>query len=161
MPVRQALWLSPFSIMEWMTGPIHGTMLTREVSQGVVQLAALQCYDAHPPPHHFSLLSSAVEMWATLNKYKTLAVLVGHTHGASTYSYNGTHGGAWGEKTAGYIDVINAPATQKEDGKHNPLPSEFMVLEASMLGGGVGSFRVAQRVGSGWGNVLSLKTFSC
>jgi hypothetical protein len=103
----------------------------------------------------------SLELFATLNKYKALAVLVGHTHGASVYSFNGTHGGAWGERGAGFIDVINAPATQKEDGKHNTLPSEFMVLEASMGAGGVGSFRVAQRVGSGWGTVMGMKNFTC
>ena len=102
----------------------------------------------------------SLELITTLNKYKTLGVLVGHTHGASVYSFNGTHGGAWGEG-AGFVDVINAPATQKEDGQHNTLPSEFMVLEASMGAGGVGSFRVAQRVGSGWGTVQGIKKFTC
>ncbi len=62
------------------------------------------------------------ELWATLNKYKTLAVLVGHTHGASTYSFNGTHEGSWGEKASGFIDVINAPATQRRPGLTNPCP---------------------------------------
>lgn len=103
------------------------------------------------------------EMWATLSQYKTLAVLVGHTHGANAYSYNGSDMGAWnaGATTPGFIDVINAPATQKEDGHLNPLPSEFMVLDAAMLGGGKGTFRVAQRVGSAWGSVLAMKNFTC
>ena len=113
-----------------------------------------------PPPARYNKDQSA-ELFATLNKYKTLAVLVGHTHGASVYSFNGTHGGSWGESGAGYIDVINAPATQKEDGKHNTLPSEFMVLEAAVGAGGQGSFRVAQRVGSGWGTVQGIKNFTC
>ena len=102
------------------------------------------------------------ELFNTLSKYKTLAVLVGHTHGAAVYAYNGTAEGAW-EKggEGGYVHIINAPATQKEDGQHNPLPSEFMVLEATMLGGGVGSLRVAQRVGSGWGTVMGQTNFTC
>ncbi len=102
-----------------------------------------------------------LEMWATLLKYKTLAVLVGHTHGASVYSFNGTVQGAFGSSAAGFIDVINAPATQKEDGPHNPLPSEFMALEASVDASGAGTFRVAQRVGSTWGSVVGKKAFSC
>lgn len=118
------------------------------------------CAPSTPPPTRYNKDQSA-ELFATLNKYKTLAVLVGHTHGASVYSFNGTHGGSWGESGAGYIDVINAPATQKEDGKHNTLPSEFMVLEAAVGAGGQGSFRVAQRVGSGWGTVQGIKSFSC
>ena len=102
-------------------------------------------------------------MWATLSQYQTLAVLVGHTHDANAYSYNGSSMGPWnaGASQPGFIDVINAPATQKEDGKLNPLPSEFMVLDAAMLGGGKGTFRVAQRVGSGWGSVLAMKNFTC
>lgn len=114
----------------------------------------------------------AAEMFATLNKYNTLVVLVGHTHGAGVYSYNGTHQGAWEESTPGYIAVVNAPATQKEDGQHNPLPSEFMVLDASLTssssGGSDGGqqqqggvLRVAQRVGSAWGSVLGNRTFTC
>ena len=104
-------------------------------------------------------------MWATLNKYNTLAVLVGHTHSAGVYSFNGTTQNAafdTGALPPGYISVINAPATQKEDGVHNPLPSEFMALEASLPNAnGVGVFRVAQRVGSAWGNVLATKPFQC
>ena len=52
-------------------------------------------------------------------------------------------------------------AAQKEDGQHNPLPSEFMALEASVDASGAGSFRVAQRVGSTWGTVQGKKGFSC
>ena len=81
--------------------------------------------------------------------------------GASVYSFNGTEGGAFGSTAPGYIDVVNAPATQKEDGKHNPLPSEFMVVEAGKGAGGVYTFRVAQRVGSTWGTVLGMKNFTC
>lgn len=103
---------------------------------------------------------------ATLQKYNTLAVLVGHTHSAAVYSYNGTHQGVWGSNSTGYLDIINAPATQKEDGKENPLPSEFMVLEAALDSSGVsGTFRVAQRLswpaGSSWGSVLGQKSFTC
>jgi len=81
--------------------------------------------------------------------------------GASVYSFNGTEGGAFGSTAPGFIDVVNAPATQKEDGKHNPLPSEFMVVEAGKGAGGVYTFRVAQRVGSTWGTVLGMKNFTC
>ena len=57
---------------------------------------------------------------------------------------------------------MNAPATQKEDGEHNPLPSEFMVLEASLpAGSSTGTLRIAQRVGAGWGKVQGSKTFQC
>ena len=98
----------------------------------------------------------------TLSKYNPLLVLVGHTHTAEVYSYNGTQQSKWGAGGA-FIDVVNAPATQKEDGKGNPLPSEFMVLEAVMDGpaASTGTLRVAQRVGSGWGTVLASKHFSC
>jgi hypothetical protein len=102
-----------------------------------------------------------LETWGTLSKYKTLAALVGHTHGASVYSFNGTTQGPWGSTANGFIDVINAPATQKEDGAHNPLPSEFMALEVSLDGKGMARFRVAQRVGSAWGTVQGEKSFQC
>jgi hypothetical protein len=100
-------------------------------------------------------------MWTTLLKYRTLAVLVGHTHGASVYSFNGTAQGAFGSTSPGYIDVINAPATQKEDGSHDPLPSEFMAMEVAIDESGAASFRVAQRVGSTWGTVQGKKSFQC
>jgi hypothetical protein len=104
-------------------------------------------------------------MWSTLNKYNTLAVLVGHTHSAGVYSFNGTaQANAFDSTTlpAGFISVINAPATQKEDGKLNALPSEFMVLEATLPdASGKGTFRVAQRVGSTWGTVQGSKPFTC
>lgn len=76
------------------------------------------------------------------------------------YSFNGTDGGAFGSTAPGFIDVVNAPATQKEDGVHNPLPSEFMAVEATGAGG-VYTFRVAQRVGSTWGTVMGKKNFTC
>jgi hypothetical protein len=125
-----------------------------------------------PPPRltgfdPFSLswfnLDQAAALWATLLQYNTLAVLVGHTHTAQVYASNGTHEAAWGSAAPGFIDVINAPATQKEDGKHNALLSEFMVLEAALQNEdtGAGTFRVAQRVGHGWGSVLAQKTFTC
>jgi hypothetical protein len=106
----------------------------------------------------------AVEMWSILSAYKTLAVLVGHTHGASVYSFNGTADVGQFDPTneaPGFVSVINAPATQKEDGDHNPLPSEFMVLEAALDAAGAGTFRVAQRVGSAWGSVQGTKAFTC
>ena len=98
----------------------------------------------------------------TLSKYNPLVVLVGHTHSAEVYSYNGTSQSGWG-KGAGFIDVINAPATQKEDGKGNALPSEFMAIEVTMdaPGSSTGKLRVAQRVGHGWGTVLGMKNFTC
>jgi len=105
-----------------------------------------------------------IEMWQTLNKYNTLAVLVGHTHSAGVYAFNGTtqlNAFDTAKRPAGYISVINAPATQKEDGKLNALPSEFMALEASIEADGTGTFRVAQRVGSGWGPVQGTKSFKC
>lgn len=102
-----------------------------------------------------------VELLATLSKSNPLVLLVGHTHTAEVYSYNGTEMAPWGTK--GFVDVINAPATQKEDGKGNPLPSEFMVIEAAMDSptATTGTLRVAQRVGSGWGTVLAKKSFQC
>lgn len=89
-------------------------------------------------------------------------MLVGHTHSAELYSFNGTAQGPWAGGRPGFIDVINAPATQKEDGQHNPLPSEFMLIEAT-LGADErnGTLRVAQRVGHGWGDVLGSKSFVC
>ena len=103
------------------------------------------------------------ELIATLNKYNPLLVLVGHTHSAEMYSYNGTAQGQWAQGRAGFVDVVNAPATQKEDGKGNPLPSEFMALEAAMDSptASTGTLRVAQRVGSAWGSILGKKTFDC
>ena len=102
------------------------------------------------------------ELIATLSKYNPLVVLVGHTHTAEVYSYNGTSQAAWG-KGGGFVDVVNAPATQKEDGKGNPLPSEFMAFEAAMDSptATTGKLRVAQRVGSGWGAVQGVKSFQC
>lgn len=103
-----------------------------------------------------------VELMSTISKYNPLVALVGHTHTAEVYSYNGTTQSTWG-KGAGFVDVVNAPATQKEDGKGNPLPSEFMVIEAAMdsPSANTGKLRVAQRVGSGWGTVLAVKNFTC
>jgi hypothetical protein len=86
--------------------------------------------------------------------------LVGHTHAANTYSYNGTEQGAFGFGK-GFVDVVNAPATQKEDGQFNPLPGEFMALEVSVDATGAGTFRVAQRVGHAWGTVLAKKQVQC
>lgn len=104
-------------------------------------------------------------MWATLLQYNTLAVLVGHTHAASVYSFNGTTQSNSFDTSSlpGYISIINAPATQKEDGHYNPLPSEFMVLEATLpdATSGEGTFRVVQRVGSSWGSVQGKKPFKC
>lgn len=89
-------------------------------------------------------------------------MLVGHTHTAELYSFNGTAQGPWAGGRPGFIDVINAPATQKEDGQHNPLPSEFMLLEAAVTAGERnGTLRVAQRVGHGWGDIIGAKPFVC
>ena len=105
-------------------------------------------------------------MWNTLLSYNTLAVLVGHTHSAGVYSFNGTTQSGSFDTAAlplGYISVINSPATQKEDGDFNPLPSQFMALEATLKDAtsGVGTFRVGQRVGSTWGSVQGSKSFKC
>ncbi len=108
-----------------------------------------------------------VELMSTLLKYQPLAVLVGHTHSAGIYTYNGTHQGEWpAQAGSGFINIINAPATQKEDGQHNALPSEFMVIDAGFdsdeaAAAGTGTLRVAQRVGSGWGTVLGTANFTC
>ncbi len=103
------------------------------------------------------------DMWATLLQYNTVLALVGHTHTAETYSFNGTKQGVWGSNATGFLDVVNAPATQKEDGKHNALPSEFMAIELALDAGSAteGTLRVAQRVGHGWGSVQGSKRFSC
>jgi hypothetical protein len=106
------------------------------------------------------------DMWQTLLQYNTLITLVGHTHSAMLYSFNGTKQGKWGSNETGFIDVVNAPATQKEDGKKNALPSEFMALEVALDGGkginGVtGTLRVAQRVGNTWGSIFGSKRFEC
>ena len=69
--------------------------------------------------------------------------------------------GSWANGQAGFIDVVNAPATQKEDGNHNPLPSEFMLVAAVMGEGRNGTLRIAQRVGHGWGDILGSKSFEC
>ena len=102
------------------------------------------------------------ELISTISKYNPLIVLVGHTHSAEMYSYNGTAQSKWGAGGA-FVDIVNAPATQKEDGKGNPLPSEFMALEAAMDSptASTGRLRVAQRVGSGWGPILGEKNFTC
>ena len=67
--------------------------------------------------------------------YQTLLVHVRHTYSAGLYSFSGTADGGWGAGGA-FVDVMNAPATQKEDGVLNPLPSEFMVIQASLPEGG-------------------------
>jgi hypothetical protein len=98
---------------------------------------------------------------ATLAPYKTLLVHVGHTHAAGLYSFNGTVDGAWNDARPGFVNVMNAPATQKEAGDHTALPSEFMVLEAAVTAAGAGTLRIAQRVGSGWGDVHGSTAFEC
>lgn len=98
---------------------------------------------------------------AALAPYKTLVVHVGHTHAAGLYSFNGTDEGAWNDPRPGFVNVMNAPATQKEAGDQTALPSEFMALEATVDAAGAGTLRIAQRVGSGWGNVQGSTTFSC
>ena len=103
----------------------------------------------------------AASFVAALAPYKTLVVHVGHTHAAGLYSFNGTSDGAWNDPRPGFINVMNAPATQKEAGDHTALPSEFMALEATVDAAGAGTLRIAQRVGSGWGNVQGSTTFSC
>ena len=103
-----------------------------------------------------------VDMWRVLSKYNTLAAFVGHTHSAMAYSFNGTDGGDFGSTAPGFIDVVNAPATQKEDGQFNALPSEFMAAELALdATGKAGTFRVAQRVGSGWGKIQASKKVTC
>ena len=107
-------------------------------------------------------VDQTAEMFATLHKYNTLAAFVGHTHAAALYSHNGTAQGAFDDPRPGFISVVNAPATQKEDGELNPLPSEFMAVEVSVnTTTGTGRFRVAQRVGQTWGDVLGERSFSC
>ena len=102
------------------------------------------------------------ELIATLLKYKTLAVFVGHTHAADLYSFNGTDQGAFDDARPGFVPVVNAPATQKEDGDHNALPSEFMVADVTVdAATGAGRFRVGQRVGTSWGEVLGERAFTC
>lgn len=103
-------------------------------------------------------------LFALLSRYNTIAALVGHTHVASVYSYNGTAQGPFGAGGA-FIDVINAPSTQKEDGSGNPSPSEWLVSEvaqdAAAAAAGTAVFRVAQAVGESWGSVLARKTIAC
>ena len=103
------------------------------------------------------------DMWTTLLQYNTVLALVGHTHTAEMYSFDGTKQGPWAANTTGFIDVVNAPATQKEDGHHNALPSEFMAIDVALDAGSSteGTLRVAQRVGHGWGTVLGSKRFVC
>jgi hypothetical protein len=102
------------------------------------------------------------EMFAVLHKYNTLAAFVGHTHSADLYSHNGTAQGEFNDPRPGFITVVNAPATQKEDGQRNPLPSEFLAVEVSVNATtGAGVFRVAQRVGQAWGKVLGSRPFVC
>lgn len=103
----------------------------------------------------------AASFVAALAPYKTLVVHVGHTHAAGLYSFNGTSDGEWNDPRPGFINVMNAPATQKEAGDQTALPSEFMALEATVDAAGAGTLRIAQRVGSGWGNVQGSTTFSC
>ena len=103
----------------------------------------------------------AADFIATLKQYSTLLVHVGHTHAAGLYSFNGTTDAGW-NAGPGFINIMNAPATQKEDGPHNPLPSEFMVLEASLAADAhTGTLRIAQRVGQAWGDVQGSTTFTC
>jgi len=129
-----------------------------------VMTVTIQHYGFDPFSNGWYNSDQRVELLGTLNKYNPLMVIVGHTHTAEMYSYNGTAQAPWGKGGSGFVDVVNSPATQKEDGKGNPLPSEFMVLEASMdteTGASSGKLRVAQRVGSGWGKVFGEKSFQC
>lgn len=108
------------------------------------------------------------ELWSILGGYNTLAVMAGHTHTAATYSFSAATQaqGPWDSGQPGFLDVIVAPATQKEAGNGSALPSEFMVLQAALddpadPANRTGTFRVAQRVGQGWGTVLGAKRFTC
>ena len=100
-------------------------------------------------------------MVSALLKYHTLAMFVGHTHAADLYSFNGTAEGAFNDARAGFIPVVNAPATQKEDGDFNALPSEFLVADVTVDASGAGRFRIGQRVGTAWGSVLGELNFTC
>ena len=53
-------------------------------------------------------------MWQTLSKYNTLAVLVGHTHSAGVYAFNGTDQANEFDPSklpAGFISVISQSPT--------------------------------------------------
>ena len=153
-------WLRPppCSLMDSATG---GTMQVRFCRPDLSLCSPRAVLTLPHPP--CTPADQREELIATLNKYNPLLVLVGHTHSAEMYSYNGTAQGQWAQGRVGFVDVVNAPATQKEDGKGNPLPSEFMALEAAMDSptASTGTLRVAQRVGSAWGSILGKKTFDC
>lgn len=100
------------------------------------------------------------ELFRTLTPYNTQGILCGHTHSAAIYSYNGTDQSDPGVGN-GFIDVYNIPSTQKEDANGFPAPSEFMTFELSVDDNGLATFRAAQRVAYGWGNVMFKKTFQC
>ena len=138
--------------------------LAKNAADGHTLVVTIQHYGYDGWSRTWFNADQAVDMWGVLASYKTLAVLVGHTHGAAIYSFNGTADvGSFdtSKEPPGFVSVINAPATQKEDGDHNPLPSEFMALEAAIDATGAGTFRVAQRVGSAWGSVQGQKAFTC
>jgi len=107
------------------------------------------------------------EYYATLEKYNVVALLVGHTHAASTYAWNGTATGPLG-RVPGGIPVFNTPSTQKEAGPCNPTPcspapSEFLAIEVDIADGAhSGTLRMAQRVGEGWGDAArAVLNFTC
>lgn len=104
------------------------------------------------------------ELWTTLQPYNVAGIFVGHTHSAAIYKFNGTEAVYPPYPSTGpaLLDVFNIPSTQKEDNHGFPLPSEFLAVELAVeTATGEASFRVAQRVGSGWGSVMGNKTLKC
>lgn len=99
------------------------------------------------------------DMWAALAPYNVAGILCGHTHSAAIYGYNGTAQTSFNSPKPS-IDIYNIPSTQKEGPGGFPAPSEYMAFEISADGAGA-TFRAAQRVAYGWGDVTGKKDIVC
>jgi hypothetical protein len=101
-----------------------------------------------------------LEFFNTLNRYNTLGVIVGHTHAAAIYGWNGT--ATFDTGTQPGIDVYNVPATQK-GGTAGAEPSEYMLAEISILDAAskLAHFRLAHRQVPQWGPYMATKNFTC
>ena len=94
--------------------------LAAHAGPGVLTVS-LQHYGFDPFSSGWYNRDQREELIATLSKYNPLLVLVGHTHSAEVYSYNGTSQAAWG-KGGGFVDVVNAPPLRRRTGRATRCP---------------------------------------
>jgi hypothetical protein len=120
--------------------------LANKQQRALAQLSA-ECPAPSPPPLPRSM--SSWSCWSdhqralyldVLHSYNVASLVHGHTHICVLYKFKG-------------LDVLNAPATQRENATSS-LPPSFLVVQLDM---GSGVMRVAERVGEGWGEKVMTK----